>query len=347
MRRRHDRGPTAVRRQWIPTVGPVERALALRSLPLFRGLQPREVSMLAQLLREDVVPPGQVLQSAGRRIDAVHLLTDGRVRLQRDGVAGVALEAPAALGLIELLAGEPAHLTAIADSDVNALTIDRGALLDVLEDQFSVVLHLRAALGRQIAARQAELGRYDLPRAGEPIAPATIASAPLDIVESLLWLEQVPELRALGVAVLAALLGQEPTVRFAAGEALLEAGTEASRLVVLVEGAVVCTPADGAAPFRAAHGDVLGCDAVLAGLVHPYSAVAETPGVAIPIDAQVFWDLAEDHFHVARAALAMSARRLLWLDEQQPDGPPAIARDESGGGRRSVGAVLATSMEDA
>lgn len=307
--------------RWIPTVGPVERALALRSLPLFRGLPAREVSALAQLLREHVVPRGRLLQRAGSRVNALHLLTDGRVRLQRDDAPAEFLEAPEALGLLELLAGEPARLTAIADSNVTALVIDRGALLDVLEDQFQLVLHLRTALGRQIADRQAELGCYELPRGGTPIEPAANGSAPLDLVESLLWLEQVPELRALGVAALAELLGEEPTVRFAAAEQLFEAGAEATRLIVLVEGDVVCTAADGTAPFRASRGDVLGREAVLAGLAHPYSAVAETAGIAIPIDAQRFWDLAEDHFQVALAALSMSARRLLWLEEQQPPGP--------------------------
>lgn len=306
---------------WIPTVGPVERALALRSLPLFRGLPARDLSVLAQLLREHVVPRGRALQSAGKRVDAVHLLTDGRVRLQRDGAPIVSLDAPVALGLIELLAGEPARLTAIAETNVTSLVIDRSALLDVLEDQFPLVLHLRTALGRQIAARQAEMGRYDLPRIQSPLEPAAIGTVALDLVESLLWLEQFPELRRLGVAVLAALLGEEPTVRFAAGERLFEAGAEAERFMVIVEGSVVCT-SDAGATFRAGPGDVLGRDAVLAGLAHAYSAEAATAGFAIPIAAQAFWDLAEDNFHVASAALSMSARRLLWLEEQQPDRPP-------------------------
>jgi CRP-like cAMP-binding protein len=309
-------------RRWIPTVGPVERTLALRSLPLFRGLPARELSALAQLLHEQVVPRGQLLHRAGSHVQALHLLTDGRVRLQHDATPAAILEAPQALGFVELLAGEPARVTAVAESIVTALVIDRGALLDVLEDQFSLVLHLRTALGRQIAARQTELGRYELPRTGAPIAPARIGSAPLDLVESLLRLEQVPELRTFGVAVLAALVGEEPTVSFTAGERLFDAGAEATRLIVLVEGDVVCTAADNAATFRAGPGDVLGRDAVLGGLEHPYSAVAETAGIAIPIDAQRFWDLAEDNFHVALAALSMSACRLLWLDEQQPPAPP-------------------------
>jgi CRP-like cAMP-binding protein len=344
---RSEHAPT-VMRPGIPTVGPVERALALRSLPLFRALPAREVSVLAQLLREQAIPRGRQLQSAGSRVSALHLLTDGRVRIERDGAPATSLEAPQALGLIELLAGAPARLTVTADTNVMALVIDRGALLDVLEDQFLLVLHLRDALGGELAARQADLGRYDLPRTeAVPMEPAAVGSTALDLVQALLWLEQIPELRALGVAVLAALLGEEPTTRFAAGELLLAAGTEATRFLVLVEGDVVCTAADGATSFRAGRGDALGRDAVLAGLAHPYSAVAETAGIAIPVDAQVFWDQAEDNFQVALAALSMSARRLLWLEELEPDRPHGgITAAAPAGGRHFDGAVPATSTED-
>jgi CRP-like cAMP-binding protein len=324
---------TATRiRAAVPTIGPVERALALRSLPLFRSLKAHEVALLAQQLRESALRPGRALHSAGERIEAVHLLTEGRLRQCRDGGPPSWIDAPHTIGLLELLAAEPARTTVIAETPVRALVIDRAALFDALEDQFSLVLQLRTALGGQIAERRAASGAYQLPRELSATLFGAVAPDQFDLVHSLLWLQQVAELRPLGVAVLAALLRNEGATPLRAGEQLFEAGSDPTRFVLLVAGTVRCTPPD-AEPFRADPGDVLGRDAVLSGSPHPYSAIAETAGLAIGIDGRVFWDLAEDHFHVALAALSMSARRLLWLDERRaeadmPDGAPQSSATE-------------------
>jgi CRP-like cAMP-binding protein len=144
------------------------------------------------------------------------------------------------------------------------------------------------------------------------------------LINCLLWLQRAPELRVLGVAVLAALLRDHRPLRYAAGEELFAAGAEASSFLVVVSGTVTCTPSSAQGGFQARPGDVLGRDAALAGLPYQYAAVAETPATAIGIGAPVFWDVAEDPFHVSRAALAMTARRLLSLrDRNVAEGVPA------------------------
>jgi CRP-like cAMP-binding protein len=298
----------------LTTVGPMERALALRSLPLFRSLRGRELAMLAQLVREHVMPAGTVLHPAGAAVRAVHLLIEGRVREEHAGQVVARREAPEAIGLVELLAAAPAHASATAETRMTALVIDRAALLDVLEEQFPLLLQLRAVLGREIAARQVELGRFDSPApAGPAEAPPRLPDTP-DLVDCLLCLQRAAELRGLGVAVLAALVRDERATRLPAGERIFAAGEEARRFIVVAEGSVVCTPPESAAPFRAGPGDLIGHNAALTGLPYPYTAVTETPVATIGIDAQVFWDVAEDHFHVALRALSMCAARLLWLE---------------------------------
>jgi CRP-like cAMP-binding protein len=179
-------------------------------------------------------------------------------------------------------------------------------------------------LGHEVAALETELQSYELPVSDRSAEAPPAMPDSFDLVQCLLCLQRAPELRGLGVAVLAALLRDHEPSRLEAGAELFAAGTEAERFFVLVHGEVDCTPAAAAGRFLARVGDVLGRDAALASLPYQYTAVAKTPAAAIGIDAQVFWDVAEDHFHVARAALSMCARRLLWLQNQRAErGMPA------------------------
>ena len=312
------------------TVGPVERALALRSVPLFHGLRAPQLAILAQHMREDIAPRGSVLQRAGDRVRAAYLLSDGRVREQGEGDRLASLDPPQVLGLMPLLAGQPTDTTAIAETDVSALVIDGAVLFDVLEEHFSLLLHIAQVLGRQIADLEKELACYEPPTGGAPPEPRGAATDSFDLVQCLLCLQGAPELRELGVAVLAALVREHGAVRLDAGRELFAAGAPANAFFVLLNGEMDCTPSTDQGRFRAGPGDVLGRDAALAGLPYPYSAVAAGPAAAIRIETQVFWDVAEDHFHVARAALAMVARRLLWLEGRraQPGAQPALPAPE-------------------
>jgi len=295
----------------LETLGPIERALVLRAVPLLSGMPAGQLTALAQLAVERGARAGEVLQAAGRGVRAMAVLLDGRVRLERDGRHVGQLEAPDTLGLLELLAEQPAPATIVAATPVALLAIDAAIWWDVLEEDLSLLVQLRHTLGRALAAADAAQGAYDLAAppasgAGDPAA----AAPPSDLVDRLNCLHHVPMLRPFGVAVLAELLRDEDERRLAAGEALLRAGEAARELVIIADGAVDCR-APGAAPTRVGAGAVLGANAALCGLPHAYDAVVAAPGSAIAIDAARLWDVAEDHFHVARALLAQAALQAL------------------------------------
>jgi CRP-like cAMP-binding protein len=257
-----------------------------------------------------------VLQAEGRRVRAVRLLTSGGVRLRRGAQHVGRLDAPAPLGLLELLAGLAAGSTAVADEPTTSLLIDDAALLDVLEDDIGLVIHLRTALGRLLAAREAELGAPSLAAPALPAAPEAPPPSEPSFVDRLLWLQRAPALRRLGVAVLAAMLRDARDVRLAAGDTLFEAGTTATELYVVTHGTLEGRAAADASPLRIGAGAILAENAALAGVPHAFTAVATAPALLLAISGHAFWDIAEDHIDVGQATLAACARRLLQLDAQ-------------------------------
>ncbi len=297
----------------VQTTGPLERALLLRALPLFSAMRTAQLAALARVADESQVRPGTVLQAGNQPPRALQVLLDGAVRLARGAGGATRLDAPAALGLLDLLAERTGGLTIIADTSATLLTIDSALWWDVLEDDFALVMRLRAALGRTLAWHAAAQRAYDVAPGPSP-RPDAAAGPPADAVDLLLRLHRMPLLTPFGVAVLAALVRSADGPRYAApGTVLVQAGARATHLLVLLDGAAECR-AIGAPPVRVERGTVLGENAALSELPQAHTAVAVTPVVVLELEAQRVWDVAEDHFHVARALLARAACRLLELD---------------------------------
>lgn len=315
------------------TVGPVERALWWRGAAPFTQLPPPLVAGLARLTREEIVPSGGSVEPAGSRARCVRLLGEGRLWVRDPGGGAAEIGAPQVIGLIELLAGTAPRGALQADGEATILSVDGGALLDLLEDEFSLAVQVRQALGRCLAAWQQAEGDW------RPAAPAAAGDGPpVDLSrfpDRILALQQAPMLRDFGVAVLATLLRDHAAERRPAGAVLFAAGDPAERMLLVGAGAVTATGADGRA-FALGPGALLGDNETLLGAPHAYGAVCAEPTTLIALDPQAIWDAAEDHGHVARALLRAAARQLLRLQRRpiatfDPPvaAPPAAAEEES------------------
>lgn len=302
----------------LPVVGPLELALYLRSVPSFRTLRPPDLVLLAQLTREQWVRRGTPL-----RTEVVHLLVEGEARVQRAGGSPGSIEAPEAIGLVELLADAELDARCVAETNLLVFEIDRVALLDLVEEQFSFFTSLRQTLGEQVRElRQAvamATSAESEARDGHTAPPA----APFGFVERLISASRSRALSGFGVGVLGALVrdGQELCAR--RGECLWEAGDEAEFLALILDGAVTVTDAGSGRSFRAAAGAVLGVEAVFGGAPHPYGAIVGETATVIRVDSQALLDVAEDHSHVAAQILAYLARTLLHLRERGADESPS------------------------
>jgi CRP-like cAMP-binding protein len=295
-------------------VGPLERALYLRSMPLFRDLGATELAACAQLLEERAMPRGTVLYGEHEGVRVIYLLVEGRVQVAR-GKAVRYLEPPDAAGLVEFLSGQWQTPRATATTDLFALAMDPGAFLDLLEDHFPIFLRVRQALGKQVADLQHRLGSYhaDMPSGTERAGPSS--DLPIDPAERLLRLQRAPIFRGVGLTVLAALMREQQEVRLHEGQLLWERGDDGRAFALVVQGAISCEPDAGADRFRAGSNAFLGVEASFGGTAHAYRAVATEDTVVLLLDTQLLIDLAEDHVDLALQLLAHLSRELLRLQE--------------------------------
>ena len=82
------------------TMSPMERVLALRTIPLFQDLSTADLRRLADLADERAFADGEVISSEGEIGDELHLVLDGTVQT----VVLASAWAGAALGVVLSLA---------------------------------------------------------------------------------------------------------------------------------------------------------------------------------------------------------------------------------------------------
>jgi len=300
-------------RNSLPVVEPLQRALYLRSLDVFRDLPPRELVVFASLMEERWFRRGTALLTRGHPVDAIYLLVEGRVRFERDGHCIGHVTAPGEIGLFDLLADANAEISAFAESALLTLRIEAGAFLDAVEEHFSVFLALRRAIGRLLVESSCDTAKDSLGWwRGSGAVPAPDAGQGLTLAERLVWASHHPLLERFGTSVLAALVRDDCEMRCGAGTELWKRGDAATELLLVVDGRVICRGATN--QFCAGPGALLGVEAAFCDVPHLYEARADTPLIALRVDVARLLDTAEDHFQVATRILAGGAALLRCAD---------------------------------
>jgi CRP-like cAMP-binding protein len=143
----------------------------LADVPLFARLSPEVLDELAQVSRTRTYPAGQVIWNEGDPGDALLVLEEGQIRVTRTTGGGVEVvlavnDAPAALGELALLDGEPRSASVIAQRPVKVRFIPRTAFLALLRREPAAVeglLHTLAAMVRAGNIRHLATVGLDVP----------------------------------------------------------------------------------------------------------------------------------------------------------------------------------------
>ncbi len=126
---------------------------SLRQVPLFRGVEPSRLKLLAFTSERVHFEAAQELFARGDAADAAYLILEGEAEVSIEGPQGpfrlALLGANALLGEMGILADQPRSATVAALTPVTALRIDRTVFLELLA-QFP---QIGIAVMRELALR--------------------------------------------------------------------------------------------------------------------------------------------------------------------------------------------------
>ncbi|HMB68173.1 MAG TPA: cyclic nucleotide-binding domain-containing protein [bacterium] len=296
-------------------VGPMERALFLKSLGPMGDLSPSDIAVFAEHARERHFRAGDVITRAGEPVDCYHMIVEGQVQARgAEYVDGMERGPRDPLGFLSMLARRE-DLEAVAAEPTVTLELEDDVLYDILEDSFEIAVSLiRRLAGMTLEVRkQIPSGAYLAPLDGVLTPPGR----PLDLVERILLVRR-PGSPFAGASLdaVTTLARNTPEVNYRQGQTIWKSGDRSDHALILIAGSVSCTTQWGFSRFRAGPGYPLGNLERFSGDPRWYSAVAETDVVALRTDTEAFLDLLEDHFDMAMSFIRSMAERVIGIREE-------------------------------
>ncbi|MFN2376718.1 MAG: cyclic nucleotide-binding domain-containing protein [Candidatus Binatia bacterium] len=271
----------------------IERLLVIKAVPLFAELAAEELAVIAEHARGQVFPAGATLFSgSGTSVAAIHLVLRGSVVERRAGRPFRTHGPQHVVGGIDALALTASDVEAVAEEDTETLSLSRADLAAILEDNFGILW-----VTLQGVAAAALQTRRRLPATGYPstaaLEPATLAGDTADLAARLAFLRHFAPFSRIKIRTLAQLIHEAEVAALADEQQLWESGESAEKVVVLLQGNVVCRTPDGRR-FEAGAGSLLGLEEALALEVRWYSARARGEGLALSISRTAVIDALED-----------------------------------------------------
>jgi CRP-like cAMP-binding protein len=299
----------ALKEAGIRTISPLERVLTLKRVAPLRSMTPEQLAILAQESRERVFERGATIYGPGEPLTSFHVIVEGQVRVLCAEHGERQLEREEILGLLSVLARWEEGVEAVAETEVRSLEIDADVLEEIFEDHFDILLsEIRSLACRTLEIRRTTPeGTYFAPAADRPVPPRG-----LDLVQRLQFLRRNPLFERANIDVLLRLANGMEEVHLPAGEVLWEPEEPSGTLLALLDGRVRCDLPDGR-HFVCGPGYPLGNLESQCGAPRWYRATAETDVFALRGRTEVFFDILEDHFEMARQVLAHQASALIRL----------------------------------
>jgi AAA family ATP:ADP antiporter len=280
------RMPAERRRQlWLEPLPAAELAGRLRRLPLFASVTVDELFRMASASKQVRHETGSVLAQEGSVPSTIHILIDGRVTSAGRDAAPSSIEAPAALGFVEAMAGLPMPDTIrTAGSAVTlALTVDE--LRTLLADNTDLVSGLFATLADHVSEPDRPVHATHAVRELEQLA-----SGGLTAIERVFALQYVPLFARVSADEMQNLATIAAPVHMKAGSVLFPESAPPALWLVMT-GEVLLESSTGLPPTTARGGDIIGSVNTMAGRSLGRSARVVPGGVALKIDREDLFDV--------------------------------------------------------
>ncbi len=254
---------------------------SLHASPIFASLDPCLLEELRVTARPFDARLGEVLTRQGEPSTGMILVIEGEAIGTRDG-HHVTRSGPGSLiGELSILDGGPSPLTFVARTPIAGWFFDRAGIEQLRRDTHAGAF----AMLDQIARTEMRLMRELLERRWGEITPSDHAAWTgahvIGPAAGFLEGQGLPEAHRLR-----ALLWEFP-----AGALVVQAGEPSHRFLIVTQGQIDVTAADGTPLVEAGPGDLPGVLAVIDGGRQPFSFVTRETTIAAVIDADRFREL--------------------------------------------------------
>jgi HEAT repeat protein len=118
----------------VSTLG-LEKILMLEGVDIFADCSVDDLSALAAIAHERRFEPGEAVYREGEAGDALYVIVEGTVRIEKAGRELLVVGAKEACGTVSLMDGAPRPADAITVTQVRCLALDRGDFLDLVADR--------------------------------------------------------------------------------------------------------------------------------------------------------------------------------------------------------------------
>ena len=143
----------------LDLLGPVERVIALRNVPLFSSLRPADLNRIADAATERTYAAGTRLFSAGETGSEMCVILEGSVDVTRTSASRIELlnqYGPGDhVGELAVLRRSSRAADVTATSDLRVLAIDHGVVDSLLVERPEVARAMLASLADRLAAQRA------------------------------------------------------------------------------------------------------------------------------------------------------------------------------------------------
>ncbi len=286
-------------------IGPMDRILYLRSLPMFGRRSFEFLARLADHLEERHFRQGQVVAPADRPVDSVYFIVSGQVRTTYKGSTIAVVQPPYGLGFAAALSRVADSYEAIAEVDTQTLRLDRDVFLNLMEDDFSFTLAtIRWVTGDVLRARD-QLPPKDSDEEEDSAHLPSYPGQPLNLVERLVWMVRSSSVFAnSNIDSVMAICRRQSERRWQDGERLWSKGDLAPFGLSILKGAVHCWGDEDQREFTGGVGFGVGYLDGLAGNGRYLNARAQGELIALVDDIETLVDVFEDNFSLASDLLA-------------------------------------------
>jgi CRP-like cAMP-binding protein len=291
-------------------VGPVERLMYLRTLPLFGTLPARALAILARFAHEREFRRGDVLVAEGTPVSALYILVSGSVKVSRGGQAFRMFGPRDAVGVVGLLARTDDGVRAEALEDCVALEIHAAPLYRIFDEHFDIFLHVVRETAQLLLSERGQLGLG--PGAAWPSAEVGDREPgdSLDLADRMKIISGALPFANTHPLALTMLARAAEELQVAGGEVVFRADQPAELIYIPVRASISCA-ADGGLVAPVSRGDVTGLVKGLAGACYGCRGTAQGDLTVLVLSREAVLDVIEDHMPVGFAMLAGIAGELL------------------------------------